>query len=111
MAHLAAVAIDIQGDVARGVEAAISVEAAAGLPRVRTELSRRDHGLDLRLESDDVASLRAALNSYLRWADMAALVSGRAAGAPVAGEVSPAPVRAARAATSPKASPYHSHEV
>jgi tRNA threonylcarbamoyladenosine modification (KEOPS) complex Pcc1 subunit len=84
MAHLAAVAIDIQGDVARGVEAAISVEAAAGLPRVRAALTRRDHGLDLRLESDDVPSLRAALNSYLRWTDLAAIVSGRARGMPVA---------------------------
>ncbi len=78
MAHIAAVAIDVQGDVARGVEAAISVEAAAGLPRVRAGLKRRGDGLDLRLESDDVPSLRAALNSYLRWADLAALVSGRA---------------------------------
>jgi len=86
MAHAATVTMDMSGDVARGVAGALEVEAAAGLPRVATVV-RRTHGGDggaggsggegvtIGLTADDSSSLRAALNSFLRWADLAANVS------------------------------------
>jgi len=87
MAHAATVIIDMSGDVARGVAGALEVEAAAGLPRVAAVVRRQEGdgdrrgegvgggGVTIGLTADDASSLRAALNSFLRWADLAANVS------------------------------------
>jgi len=82
MAHVATVTMDISGDVARGVAGALEVEAAAGLPRVAAVVRRqggdgscRGGGVTIGLTAEDASSLRAALNSFLRWADLAASVS------------------------------------
>jgi tRNA threonylcarbamoyladenosine modification (KEOPS) complex Pcc1 subunit len=93
MAHAATVTMDMSGDVARGVAGALEVEAAAGLPRVSAVVRRMggdgcgcrgegDGGVTIGLTADDASSLRAALNSFLRWADLAASVS-RGASVPV----------------------------
>jgi len=87
MAHAATVTMDISGDVARSVAGALEVEAAAGLPRVAAVVRRQGgdgcgccgDGVTIGLTADDAASLRAALNSFLRWADLAATVSQGAA--------------------------------
>jgi len=79
MAHVAELAVRVRGDVATGMAAALSVEADAGLPRVRASVARPGGAVVLRLEADDPSALRAALNSYLRWADLAANVSRTAA--------------------------------
>jgi len=84
MAHAATVTMDISGDVARSVAGALEVEAAAGLPRVAAVVRRQGgvgcgRGVTIGLTADDAASLRAALNSFLRWADLAAVVSQGAA--------------------------------
>jgi tRNA threonylcarbamoyladenosine modification (KEOPS) complex Pcc1 subunit len=84
MAHAATVTMDISGDVARSVAGALEVEAAAGLPRVAAVVRRQGgdgcgRGVTIGLTADDAASLRAALNSFLRWADLAAIVSQGAA--------------------------------
>jgi hypothetical protein len=85
MAHVATVTMDISGDVARGVAGALEVEAAAGLPRVAAVVRRQGgdgcccsgvcDGVTIGLTAEDASSLRAALNSFLRWADLAASVS------------------------------------
>lgn len=75
MAHVAVLSVRVRGDVAKGMAAALSVEADAGLPRVRASVGRDGGGVDLRLEAEDPSALRAALNSYLRWADLAARVA------------------------------------
>jgi tRNA threonylcarbamoyladenosine modification (KEOPS) complex Pcc1 subunit len=83
MAHVATVTMDMSGDVARSVAGALEVEAAAGLPRVAAVVvrlggdgcGRCGDGVTIGLTADDASSLRAALNSFLRWADLAASVS------------------------------------
>jgi tRNA threonylcarbamoyladenosine modification (KEOPS) complex Pcc1 subunit len=75
MAHAARVTVDVHGDVAIGVAGALSVEAGAGLPKVAARVSSGKGGVTLGLEAEDAASLRAALNSFLRWADLAVKVA------------------------------------
>ena len=63
-----------------GVEAdivakALSPEAGRDVPRTSVEVRSGPHGATLTIEADDVAAMRAALNSYLRWADVAAKVA------------------------------------
>ncbi len=79
MAHVAELTMRVRGDVAKGMAAALSVEAEAGLPKVRARVARDGGTVALRLEADDAPALRAALNSYLRWADLAARVAHGAA--------------------------------
>jgi len=75
MAYVAELRVRVRGDVAKGMAAALSVEADAGLPRVRASVGRDSSGVGLLLEAEDPSALRAALNSYLRWADLAARVA------------------------------------
>ena len=80
--HVATLSIGVRGIVARAVEGALSVEAGGGLPKVSVELTRSDEDVKVRLRADDLPSLRAAVNSFLRWAAMAAEVSTGAEMAP-----------------------------
>ena len=102
MAHAATVTVDISGDVARGVAGALGVEAAAGLPKVVAEVRLQGGcgcgcqgdgdsggGVTIGLRAEDAASLRAALNSFLRWADLAASVSKGASSPMVGGRARP----------------------
>ena len=73
--YAATLSIEVQGDVARAVEGALAVEANGGLPKVDAHLSRTDEDVKVHLMSEDLPSLRAAVNSYLRWAAMAAEVA------------------------------------
>ncbi len=80
--HIATLSLGAQGSIGRAVEGALSVEAGGGLPKVSVELSRSPEKVQVRLSAEDLASLRAALNSFLRWAAMAAEVAAGAEGAP-----------------------------
>ena len=51
------------------------MEASGGLPKVDAHLSRTDEDVKVHLTSEDLPSLRAAVNSFLRWATMAAEVA------------------------------------
>lgn len=73
--YAASLELEVQGDVARAVEGALSVEAGGGIPKVQTRLTRTDDDLRVDLFSEDLPSLRAAVNSFLRWAAMAAEVA------------------------------------
>lgn len=44
----------------------------AEVPKTRAAVTREEGGVRVRLDADDLASLRAAVNSYLRWVDAAA---------------------------------------
>jgi tRNA threonylcarbamoyladenosine modification (KEOPS) complex Pcc1 subunit len=76
--YAATLSLEVQGAVARAVEGALAVEAEDGLPRVSARLERTQEDLQVHLVSEDLASLRAAINSFLRWASMAAEVSSGA---------------------------------
>lgn len=57
-------------DSARAAEillGALGPEAGADLPRGRVTLTRSGDTLLFTAHADDVAALRAAVNSYLRW--------------------------------------------
>jgi tRNA threonylcarbamoyladenosine modification (KEOPS) complex Pcc1 subunit len=73
--YAATLSLEVQGAVARAVEGALAVEAGGGLPRVSARLERTQEDLQVHLISEDLPSLRAAVNSFLRWASMAAEVS------------------------------------
>jgi len=49
------------------VAASLSPELKQKIPKTNVELSRSKNGLSLKIKSEDVSSLRAACNSYLRW--------------------------------------------
>jgi tRNA threonylcarbamoyladenosine modification (KEOPS) complex Pcc1 subunit len=73
--YAATLSLEVQGAVAKAVEGALAVEAGEGLPRVSTQLERIDDDLNIYLRSEDLPSLRAGINSFLRWASMAAEVA------------------------------------
>ena len=61
-----------QSDVVLG---AISPEVGREIPRTRVKISSESDQLVLDIEASDLAALRAALNSYLRWIKVAEYVS------------------------------------
>ncbi len=66
--------ITFAGPEARLVFQSLRPEAGRDLPKARVRL-RSDRGrVTLTIDADDTAALRAAVNSYLRWADVAARV-------------------------------------
>lgn len=63
--------ISFRGAEADIVMKALSPEAGRGIPRVDVSITGAQGEATLTIEATDVAALRAALNSYLRWADVA----------------------------------------
>ena len=57
--------------LADAVSGALAPETESEVPKTRSEVSRAGAEVRVRIEAEDLASLRAALNSYLRWADAA----------------------------------------
>jgi len=78
--YAATLEIEVQGAVAQAVEGALSVEVGGGIPRVQTRMVRTEEELQVHLASEDLPSLRAAVNSFLRWAAMATEVAEVARG-------------------------------
>ncbi len=73
--YAASLELEVQGAVATAVEGALSVEAGGGIPKVDARITRNEEDLRVDLVSEDLPSLRAAVNSFLRWAAMAAEVA------------------------------------
>ena len=67
--------ITMQHPKAAVIEMTIRPESVVDIPRTSVKVSRQDDMLRLDIESGDVNGLRAAVNSYLRWAGMAAEIS------------------------------------
>jgi len=61
-----------QSDVVLG---AVSPEVGREIPRTRVKISSESGQVVLDIEASDLAALRAALNSYLRWIKVAEDVS------------------------------------
>jgi tRNA threonylcarbamoyladenosine modification (KEOPS) complex Pcc1 subunit len=72
--------ITLEGDEVPEVRGALAPEGGRDVPRARIFLAGGDRSLTITIDADDTAALRAALNSYLRWSEVAASVS-RGAGA------------------------------
>ena len=63
--------IRVEGDDAAILRKALAPEAGREIPGTTVWVSGRGRSLVLRIEAEDTGALRAALNSYLRWADVA----------------------------------------
>ncbi|OGS48774.1 MAG: hypothetical protein A3K68_00095 [Euryarchaeota archaeon RBG_16_68_13] len=63
--------VRIEGVEAGIVRKALAPEAGRDIPRTAVRVTGRGESLVLRIEAEDTGALRAALNSYLRWADVA----------------------------------------
>ncbi len=70
--------VRIEGVEAGIVREALAPEAGRDLPRTTVRVSGRGGSVVLRIEAEDTGALRAALNSYLRWADVASGVAREA---------------------------------
>lgn len=57
--------------LAGAVSGALSPESESEVPKTRSEVALEGREVRVRIVAEDLASLRAALNSYLRWADAA----------------------------------------
>ena len=68
--------ITIEGDGAAIVRRALEPETGRDVPRASVAISGSGSRMVLTIEAEDTAALRAAVNSYLRWADVAARVQG-----------------------------------
>ncbi len=66
--------ITIEGPEASVIHRALSPEAGRDLPKARISLSGPRPPLSITIDAEDTSALRAAVNSYLRWIDVAARV-------------------------------------
>jgi tRNA threonylcarbamoyladenosine modification (KEOPS) complex Pcc1 subunit len=53
------------------VAGALSPELAEKIPRTKVSVERRESEVLVRIEAEDQNALRAALNSYIRWTNVA----------------------------------------
>ena len=66
--------ITFAGPDARVVYESLRPEAGRDVPKARVSLRASPGRVALTIVADDTGALRAAVNSYLRWADVAARV-------------------------------------
>jgi tRNA threonylcarbamoyladenosine modification (KEOPS) complex Pcc1 subunit len=70
--HRADLFFDLPDAAADAIARALAPEANANeVPKTRADVARTPGGLRVTLHADDLASLRAAANSYLRWIEAA----------------------------------------
>ena len=63
--------LTIETDYASVVAGALSPELAERIPRTRVSVSPGDRKVLVNIEAEDQNALRAALNSYIRWTNVA----------------------------------------
>jgi len=68
--------IVLSGPEAVVVYQALRPETGRDVPKARVSMRSARNRLTLTIDADDTNALRAAVNSYLRWADVAARVRG-----------------------------------
>ena len=63
--------ITFAGPDARILHGALGPETGRDIPKARVSMHAGTGRLTLTIDADDTSALRAALNSYLRWSDVA----------------------------------------
>jgi KEOPS complex subunit Pcc1 len=63
--------LTLDSPASAAVYGALTPEAGREIPRTKITASRSGHEVVLKVEATDLAALRAALNSYLRWIKVA----------------------------------------
>lgn len=66
--------IAIEGPEAALLRKALEPEAGRDVPKARISVAGKSNRVTITIDADDTSALRAAVNSYLRWADVAARV-------------------------------------
>ena len=66
--------ITLSGTEVRVVAEALRPEMGRDVPKARVSMRPGRNRLTLTIDAEDTSALRAAVNSYLRWADLAARV-------------------------------------
>ena len=61
----------LRTDHAEVVRRALSPELAENIPRTSVKVAGGDGEVVIEIEADDLSALRAALNSYIRWGNVA----------------------------------------
>jgi KEOPS complex subunit Pcc1 len=69
--------IQIEHPKAEIIESTIRPESKEEFPRTSITVSRQDDKVTITIRSNDTNGLRAAINSYLRWMDMAIKIVDR----------------------------------
>jgi tRNA threonylcarbamoyladenosine modification (KEOPS) complex Pcc1 subunit len=73
MKHTASLFFPASPDAARAIATALAPEATQSeVPKTRGEAHASHDGVRVVVHAEDLASLRAAVNSYCRWVDAAA---------------------------------------
>jgi KEOPS complex subunit Pcc1 len=72
--------ITFAGPEAKVVHGALRPEAGRDLPKAQVTLRSSRDRVTLTIDAEDTSALRAAVNSYLRWADVAIRVRREAQG-------------------------------
>ena len=68
--------ITLEGPEAAVVRRALSPEAGRDVPKAQVAVGGSGRKVTITIEAEDTGALRAAVNSYLRWSDVAARVRG-----------------------------------
>ena len=68
--------ITLAGPEATVVRRALAPEAGRDVPKARVTVSGSGRTVTILIDAEDTSALRAAVNSYLRWSDVAARVRG-----------------------------------
>ena len=68
--------ITLEGPEAAVVRQALAPEAGRDVPKARVIVGGSGRTVTITIEAEDTGALRAAVNSYLRWSDVAARVHG-----------------------------------
>lgn len=71
MRHHATLLFPFPSGTARAIHGALRPEIAAEVPKTTGRVHLDDDGVRVELDAEDLPSLRAAVNSYLRWVDAA----------------------------------------
>jgi len=66
--------IGLEGKEAELIGQALMPEGAREIPRTNVEINVKDGEVTMDFEAKDTNSLRAAVNSYLRWATIASKI-------------------------------------
>ena len=69
--HRAELFFQLPPDAARAIHGALSPETKAEVPKTESRVALEPGGVRVHLLADDLSSLRAGVNSWLRWVDAA----------------------------------------
>ena len=71
MPHQATLRFSYPEPIATAVHGALAPETEAQVPKTRSDVTREGGLVRVQIDAEDLSALRAAVNSYARWAEAA----------------------------------------